>query len=110
MAVVSRDPGKAGEFVVQLSMPAGYKIPPHFHPADEHVTVLSGSLWMAMGEKWEESAGKEMQTGAYHMIPKGVRHYAWAKGQTVIQLHGMGPWGITYVNPADDPRKKAANK
>ncbi len=100
---------KGSQFTVRLRMPDGYKIPPHSHPADEHVTVISGSLYMGMGDKLDESAAMEMKAGAFHAIPKGVHHYAFTKGQTIIQLHGVGPWGITYVNPADDPRKKAAS-
>lgn len=100
---------KGSQFTVRLRMPAAYKIPPHFHPADEHVTVLSGSLYMGMGDTLDESAAMEVKTGGFHAIPKGVHHYAFTKGPATIQLHGVGPWGITYVNSADDPRKKAAS-
>jgi len=103
------DMSKKGEFTVRVRMPANYKIAPHFHPADEHVTVLSGSLYMGMGDTLDESAAMEVKTGGFHAIPKGVHHYAFTKSATTIQLHGVGPWGITYVNPADDPRKKAAS-
>ncbi len=101
---------QGSEFTVRLRLPDGWKIPAHFHPKDEHVTVIQGAFWMGMGDKFDEAALKEMPVGAYHMIPKRVRHYGMAKGQTIIQLHGVGPWGITYVNPADDPSKKAAQK
>ena len=101
---------KGSEFTVRLRVPDGWKIPPHFHPAEEHVTVLQGAFWMGMGDKFDEAALKEMPVGAFHAIPKGVHHYGMAKGQTIIQLHGVGPWGITYVNPSDDPSKKAAAK
>ncbi len=63
-----------------------------------------------MGDKFDEAALKEMPVGGFHAIPKRVHHYGMAKGQTIIQLHGVGPWGITYVNPSDDPSKKAAEK
>jgi hypothetical protein len=72
--------------------------------------VIQGAFWMGMGDKFDEASLKEMAVGAFHKIPKGVHHYGMAKGQTTIQLHGVGAWGITYVNPADDPRKKAAAK
>lgn len=101
---------KGSEYTVRLRFPDGYKIPAHFHPGDEHVTVISGTFWMGMGDKFDEASLKEMPAGSFHKIPKGARHYAMSKGQTVIQLHGVGPWGITYVNPADDPRKKSAEK
>src|SRR5260370_22023846 len=61
-------------------------------------------------DKFDEAALKEMPVGGFHAIPKRVHHYGMAKGQTIIQLHGVGPWGITYLNPADDPSKKAAEK
>ena len=99
---------KGSEYTVRLRVPDGWKIPPHFHPASEHVTVIQGAFWMGMGDKFDEVALKEMPTGGFHMIPKGVHHYGMAKGQTIIQLHGVGPWGITYVDPKDDPSKKAA--
>jgi len=110
-AGLSGDMSKKGsEFTVRLRVPDGWKVPPHFHPAEEHVTVLQGAFWMGMGDKFDEGGLKEMRVGGFHAIPKGVHHFGMAKGQTVIQLHGVGPWGITYVNPSDDPRKKAAEK
>jgi quercetin dioxygenase-like cupin family protein len=91
---------------MRIKLPDGYRIQPHWHPADEHVTVLQGTFVLGMGEKFNESAGHEMGTGTFAMMPKETRHFAWTKGETILQLHGTGPWGITYVNPADDPRKK----
>jgi quercetin dioxygenase-like cupin family protein len=105
-AVLEGDPAKAGAFTVRLKMPDGYKIAPHYHPADEHVTVLQGTFVMGLGEKFDESAGRDLGVGSFAMMPAGTRHFAWTKGETIIQLHGVGPWGLTYVNPADDPRKK----
>jgi len=108
-AVLDGDMAKKGsQFTVRLRLPAGYKIAPHFHPADEHVTVLSGSFYMGMGDKLDESAAMEMKPGAFHSIPTGVHHYAFSKAETILQLHGVGPWGITYINPSDDPRKAAS--
>lgn len=101
---------KGSEYTVRLRFPDGYKIPAHFHPGNEHVTVIQGAFWMGMGDKFDEASLKEMPAGAFHAIPKGVHHFGMAKGQTVIQLHGVGAWGITYVNAADDPRKKSAAK
>ena len=101
---------KGSEYTVRLRVPDGWKIPPHFHPAEEHVTVIQGAFWMGMGDKFDEAALKEMPVGGFHAIPKRVHHYGMAKGQTIIQLHGVGPWGITYVNSSDDPSKKAAEK
>ena len=86
-------------------MPDGYKIPPHFHPADEHVVVLQGTFNMGMGDSLDQSAGKALGPGGFAIMPKGQHHYGWAKGETIVQVYAIGPWGLTYVNPSDDPRK-----
>jgi len=104
MVVLEGDPTKAGLFTLRFKLPANYKVPPHFHPAEEHVTVLSGSFSMGLGENFDESALKELPVAGFAVMPTGVRHFAWSKDGATIQLHGMGPWAITYVNPADDPR------
>ncbi len=108
LAVLEGDPTKSGAFTMRLLMPDGYQISPHFHPATEHVTVVSGALLVGMGEKFDESQMKTLPAGAFGMIPAGMHHYAKAKGETVLQLHGIGPWRLIYVNKADDPRKKVA--
>jgi hypothetical protein len=106
MAILDGDPSKAGRpFTLRLKMPDGYKIPPHWHPVDENVTTLGGVLMMGVGEKFDQAATREMPLGAYAKMPKGLRHYASARGETTVQVHGVGPFEITYVNPADDPRK-----
>ena len=105
--VVSGDPSKPGLYVVRLQMPAGYKIMPHWHPTDEHVTVLSGTFAIGMGEKWDDKSMKNLGMGGYVLLPAEMRHYAMAKVPTTVQVHGMGPFQLTYVNPADDPSKRA---
>jgi quercetin dioxygenase-like cupin family protein len=107
-AVLEGDPSKAGPFTLRIKMPDGYRIAPHYHPADEHVTVLQGALMMGMGEKMDMAAARELPAGSFGMMPAGVRHFASTKGETILQLHGIGPWGITYVNAADDPRNKTS--
>lgn len=109
-AVVSGDPGKAGPFVIRLKFPAGYKVAPHWHPTDEHVTVLTGTMALGMGEKFDEAAMKELPAGSYGMLPAEMRHFAIAKTAATIQVHGMGPFVLNYVNPADDPSKASAQK
>jgi quercetin dioxygenase-like cupin family protein len=110
-AVLEGDPTAPGPFAMRISVPAGYKIPPHWHPAMEHVTVISGSFFMGLGDTWDESKGHEMPAGSFGYMPQGVKHYAWTKVETVVQVHGIGPWGITYVNASDDPRnQKQATK
>jgi quercetin dioxygenase-like cupin family protein len=103
-AVLEGDPTKEGPFVVRLLFPAGYHIPPHTHPKTERVTVISGAVYLAMGDKLDRSAAQMLSTGTYGFWPAGMKHAAWADSETVIQLHGIGPWIINYVNPADDPR------
>ena len=105
VAVVRGDPSKEGMYVVRLKVPAGFKIQAHTHPNDENVTVLSGSFNVGTGDKLDESKGTAIKAGGFSFVPKGMAHYAWFTEDTVLQLHGLGPQGVTYVNPADDPRK-----
>jgi quercetin dioxygenase-like cupin family protein len=104
MAVLEGDPTKEGPFVVRFQFPEGYHIPPHTHPKTERVTVISGALYLATGEALDRGSAKELPAGSFGYWPAGMKHTAWSGGETVIQLHGVGPWQITYVNPADDPR------
>ena len=106
LAVVSGDPTKEGFYVVRLRVPAGFHIAPHTHPNDENVTVLSGVFHVGTGEVFDKTAGVTVAAGGFAHVGKGMTHYAYFPEATVIQLHGMGPQGISYVNPADDPRKK----
>jgi quercetin dioxygenase-like cupin family protein len=106
LALLEGDPTKEGPFTMRLLLPDGYKIPPHTHPKVEHVTVISGTFNLGMGEKFDESAGQQMPAGTFAFWPAGMKHFAWAKRETTIQLHGIGPWTINYLNPADDPRIK----
>ncbi len=105
-AVIEGDPKQAALFTMRLMLPAAYQIPAHWHPADEHVTVISGTFHMGMGDKLNTAKGNALGAGSFAVMPEQARHYAWTEVETIIQLHGMGPWGINYVNPADDPRKK----
>jgi hypothetical protein len=107
VAVLVGDPGKAGApYVLRVRLPDGYKVPPHWHPSDENVTVLKGTFLIGKGEKFDPSKTEELPAGSFMRMPKTMRHFATAKGETVIQLNGVGPFEINYVNPADDPRKK----
>jgi anti-sigma factor ChrR (cupin superfamily) len=107
LAVVQGDPSKEGPFVYRLKMPAGYKIPAHFHKASENVTVLAGVFYIGLGEKFDQGSGQELPVGGFVSVPPKHPHYAWAGGQeTVVQVHGVGPTDLTFVNPAEDPRKK----
>lgn len=105
-AVLEGDPTKEGPFTLRLRMPDGYRIPPHFHPAVEHVTVVQGTFVLGMGDEVTPRAERALDSGGFAYMPAGMRHYARTQGDTIVQLHGIGPWGITYVNPSDDPRSK----
>ena len=106
MAVIDGDPGKAGPFVIRAKFPAGFKVMPHFHPTDESVTVISGTIAAGMGEKWDDAAMKTFTAGGFARMPAKSPHYVQAKEDTILQVHGTGPFTLTYVNPNDDPRKK----
>jgi quercetin dioxygenase-like cupin family protein len=103
-AVLQGDPSQAGPYTVRLSMPPGYLIRPHTHPTDEHVTVISGTLTLGMGDSVKLLRAKRHGTGAFVTAPANMSHFALARARTVVQVHGMGPFAITYVNPKDDPR------
>jgi quercetin dioxygenase-like cupin family protein len=79
---------------------------PHSHPVDEHITVIEGSFYMGLGDKFDENTGKEIPAGGFAVMVTGTHHYAFTKKECIIQLHGMAPWGINYINPTDDPRNK----
>jgi quercetin dioxygenase-like cupin family protein len=106
MALLAGDPGKDGLFVLRAKFPDGYKVPPHFHPTDEHVTVLKGGLMMGLGEKIDKTAMHLVGVGGFFTAPATKPHYVVAKGETIIQVTAMGPFAATYVNAADDPRNK----
>jgi quercetin dioxygenase-like cupin family protein len=107
VAVLNGDPGKAGPFTLRLMAPAGYSIAPHMHSRDENLTVISGTLYLSMGDKADKSHGHALTAGGYHYLPAKTNHYAYTKAATVVQVSGEGPFDIVYVNPADDPQKGA---
>jgi len=115
LAVLEGDPGKPGAFAIRLQAPDGFKVMPHWHPTTEHLTVISGEFHVATGDKFDDTQGAALTAGGYGVMPAHMHHYAWAKGETVVQISGNGPFKIIYVNPADDPsgmqgKKKAAAK
>jgi quercetin dioxygenase-like cupin family protein len=91
--------------VFQLRFADGAKFPPHWHPVDENVTVLSGTFLAGMGDTYDESKMMTMTAGSYVFMPRLMHHFAGAKGPALVQVHGVGPFKIKYVNPADDPSK-----
>ena len=106
IAVIEGDLKKAEPFAFRLKLPANYKIAPHTHPAVEHVTVLSGTFYMGPGDQVDPEKAVALTPGSFAAFQPGHSMFAWTEEETVIQVHGVGPWGITYINPADDPSKK----
>jgi quercetin dioxygenase-like cupin family protein len=107
IAILIGDPTKAGEVVVQrVKFPAYYQVPPHTHPYAETVTVITGSVGFGMGEKFEKK-GELGKVGALFANPAKHAHYVWTGDEpAIVQVQFIGPGGIDYINPADDPRKK----
>jgi hypothetical protein len=106
LAILEGNPTKEGPFVFRLKLPDGYRVPPHTHPKTGRVTVISGTFNIGMGDRFDQNATEAMAAGTYGYWPAGMKHFVWAKGETVLQFHGMGPWSIQYINPADDPRNQ----
>jgi hypothetical protein len=105
MVVLEGNPAAEGPFTMRLKVPDGFRIMPHSHPKMERLTVLSGTFRLGMGETFNADKMEDLPAGTYGFWPAGMKHYAMAKGETIVQLHGIGPWQIIYINPADDPRK-----
>ena len=106
MAVVQGDPSVVGAiFTVRLRLPNGYVLPPHTHPTDENVTVISGTFLVGLGDKVEKNAFlPPLRRGGFITAPADAHHFAKAKSRTVVQVHAIGPFQLTYVDQNDDPR------
>jgi len=105
MAVLYGNPAEEGLFAMRLKLPAGYAIAPHTHPKPEIVTVISGTLLLGMGESADRAATQALPAGSFFAFEPGMAHYVFTDVETVVQLNSTGPWNITYVDPADDPRQ-----
>lgn len=105
-ALLLGSPAKEGPFVLRLKFPAGFVIPPHRHSKDEFVTVISGKVSITSGEKVDRAAVKPVPAASFIHLPAGMPHYLLAEAETVVQINGVGPFDVTYIDPADDPRKK----
>lgn len=104
IAVIEGDLGEEAPFTFRLRLPADYEIAPHVHPAYERVTVLSGTLHFAHGETFDRNQTQELPAGSVAIMSPGDPMFGYTEEETVIQLHGTGPWGIEYIDPEDDPR------
>lgn len=102
LAPVAGDPAAEGPpFVLRLRCADGAKIPAHWHPTDENVTVLKGTFLVGMGETFDEAKMQTMNVGNFVSMPKEVRHFAMSKGETIVQVHGAGPFKVNWVNPSE---------
>ena len=108
IAVLMGNPMKAGPYTIRLKAPDGYKIPPHWHTQDETLTIIGGTLNLMMGDHMTNP--HTLDVGAFHFLPGKMHHGAQAKGETIVQVSGMGPFDIHYINPADNPNPKAASR
>ena len=106
VAVIEGPLNEAGPITFRLKFPADYKPPAHWHPGIEHVTVISGTFQMGAGDELDASKAKSLPVDSVATMQPKTHHFAWTKEETIVQVHAVGPWAITYVNPADDPRKK----
>jgi quercetin dioxygenase-like cupin family protein len=97
-------PAEEGPFVLRLKFPAGFVVPPHMHSKDEFIVVLSGALTIESGEKVDPDALKGLPAGSFFHLPSGMPHYLFAESESVVQLNGMGPFDVKYIDPKDDPR------
>ena len=106
IAVVRGDPTAAGEFTLLVSMPDGYRLPPHFHPTHEHVEVREGTLLVGVGDALDSRQALPLTVGDSATAPAGVHHFSIAKGRTVVSATFMGPYTITYLRAEDAPRPR----
>ena len=106
VAVIEGPLNEAVPMTFRVRLPAKYEIPAHWHPWIEHATVISGSLNMGTGDKLDRSKTKHLSAGSVAVIAANTNHFSWTSEETTLQIHGIGPLVIHYVNPADDPRKK----
>jgi len=109
MAVLFGNPSKKGPYAIRFKMPDGYKIAPHWHTQDEQLTVLTGTFVLHLGDTMDVP-GHTLGPSAYHFLPARMHHAAESTGETILQINGNGPFDIHYLDPADDPSKKASAK
>ena len=102
LAPVAGDMNAEGApFVLRIRCADGAKIPAHWHPTEENVTVLKGTFLVGMGEAFDESKLQAMNVGNFVTVPKEMRHFGMTKGETIVQVHAMGPFKVNWVNPSE---------
>jgi len=107
MAILEGDPAKEGFFTMRLKLPDGYRVLPHWHPRTERLTIIQGIVNLGTGDRFDTAATQTLPAGAYSSMPPKMTHFAWMRGETILQLSSIGPWEVVYVNPTDDPRSHA---
>jgi hypothetical protein len=107
MAILEGDPAKEGLFTMRLKLPDGYRVLPHWHPKTERLTIIQGIVNLGTGDRFDAEATQALVAGTYSSMPPKMTHFAWMKGETILQLSSNGPWEVVYVNPSDDPRGHA---
>lgn len=110
VAVLDGDPFKPGYFAIRLKMPDGYQVAPHWHPTDENIIVVQGAFKLGAGDTYSDLATHELTAGSFAKLPKRMHHFAGARGETIIQIYGPGPFVINYLKPSDDPSKNIGTK
>jgi quercetin dioxygenase-like cupin family protein len=105
ISTLAGDMAKPGLFIVRIKFPANYKIPPHWHSADEHITVISGAVTMGMGEKENDRGLKTIEAGGHAMMPAKRPHFLRTTAEAVVERTATGPFRTTYVNQRDDPSR-----
>jgi hypothetical protein len=107
LAVLEGNPmASTGDYTIRLKMPDGYRIPPHWHPKRENVTVVAGTLKLGMGDHFEEGRMASFSAGSFAFLDPDMHHYIEASGEVVVQVHGMAPVQFNYINPNDNPSRK----
>jgi len=107
MAVIQGDPTKPGRtYTMRLSCTDGMKVAPHWHPTTENVTVIKGAAAVGMGSKWDDAALQEVATGGFFTAGAQMRHFLQCKGDTIVQVHGVGPFVVNFVGPDDNGPSK----
>lgn len=106
IAVIEGPMSEAVPFTVRIKLPANFQIPAHSHAGIEHVTVMSGTFNLGMGDKLDKAKTMALKPGSVAIMQPKMNHFAWTQDETIVQVHGIGPWVVNYVNAADDPRKQ----
>jgi quercetin dioxygenase-like cupin family protein len=106
IAVIEGKMNEEGPITARVKLPPNFKLPPHYHPGYERVTVISGTVNIGMGDKLDPQKTTAMGPGTVLLMPPKMHHFAWTTEEAIFQLNVTGPWSVTFVNPADDPRKK----